>query len=78
MSEMPTWHPVVNKYVQKCTCPPEGDLSNKHYSRCPISTRAWATGWLGGWLAGWLAGWPAGWLAGRLAGWLGPKCVKNA
>ena len=43
-SEMPTWHPVVNKYVQKCTCPPEGDLSNKHYRRCSISTRARAAG----------------------------------
>ena len=44
----------------KCTCPPRAFLSNKHYSRCSISTRAWAAGWLGAWLAGWLAGWLVG------------------
>ena len=39
--------------VTKCTCPLAAFLSNKLYSRCSISTRAWAAGWLGGWLAGW-------------------------
>ena len=37
----------------KCTCPPAAFLSNKRYSRCLISTRAWAAGWLGAWLVGW-------------------------
>ena len=37
----------------KCTCPPAAFLKNKRYSRCLISTRAWAAGWLGAWLAGW-------------------------
>ena len=66
----------------KCTCPPRAFLSNKHYSGCSISTRAWAAGWLGAWLAGWLVGWPAGWLAKpkmrqkRVP--LARKCVENA
>ena len=60
MSEMPTWHPVVNKHVQKCTCPPAAILSNKLYRGCSISTRVWATGWVGAKLAGWLAGWLRG------------------
>ena len=46
----------------KCTCPPAAFLSNKRYSRCSISTKAWAAGWLGARLAGWLAGWLVGWL----------------
>ena len=41
----------------KCTCPLAAFLSNKHYSRCSISTRACAAGWLGAWLAGGLVGW---------------------
>ena len=41
----------------KCTCPPAAFLRNKRYSRCLISTRAWAAGWLGAWLAGRLDGW---------------------
>ena len=43
--------------LAKCTCPPAVFLSNKLYSRCLISTRAWAAGWLGAWLAGRLDGW---------------------
>ena len=84
MSEMPTWHPVVNKYVQKCTCPPEGDLSNKHYSRCSISTRDWAAAWLGakvfGRLAGWLGGYQNASKMQPLRSKFGTKCdpfVRN-
>ena len=55
--------------LAKCTCPPTAILSNKHYSRCSISTRDWAAAWLGAKLVGrW-----AGWLAGGI-----PKGVKNA
>ena len=55
--------------LAKCTCPPTAILSNKHYSRCSISTRDWAAAWLGAKLVGrW-----AGWLAGGI-----PKAVKNA
>ena len=66
--------------LAKCTCPPAAFLSNKPYSRCSISTRAWAAGWLGAWLAGWLAGWLAAWGTNmrqkRVP--LARKCVENA